>query len=85
MAAAVSQPFTTGLEQRGYAVLNAERGKAELLGPLHAEMYPVPQRAETQGRSEEILGAWLAQRRRCASPCTHPLLVATCHALPCMH
>lgn len=24
-----------------------------------AEMYPVPQRAETQGRSEEFLGRWL--------------------------
>ncbi len=27
-----------------------------------AEMYPVPPRAETQGDSEAILGAWLAQR-----------------------
>lgn len=27
-----------------------------------AEMYPVPPRAETQGRTEEILGAWLNQR-----------------------
>ncbi|KAL4443893.1 hypothetical protein ABPG75_011630 [Micractinium tetrahymenae] len=27
-----------------------------------AEMYPVPQRAETQGRSEEILGAWLRRQ-----------------------
>ena len=25
-----------------------------------AEMYPVPQRAETQGRSEAMLGRWLA-------------------------
>ena len=31
-----------------------------------AEMYPVPQRAATQGASEEVLGAWLRQRRRCA-------------------
>ena len=29
-----------------------------------AEMYPVPQRAETQGQSEAILGAWLKSRRR---------------------
>lgn len=29
-----------------------------------AEMYPVPQRAETYGRSEEVLGAWLRGRRR---------------------
>ena len=30
-----------------------------------AEMYPVPQRAETQGRSEAILGAWIKSKRRC--------------------
>jgi len=29
-----------------------------------AEMYPVPQRAATQGASERILGAWVARRRR---------------------
>lgn len=29
-----------------------------------AEMYPVPQRAETAGRSEEILGRWLSGRAR---------------------
>lgn len=29
-----------------------------------AEMYPVPQRAETYGRSEEILGAWMRGRPR---------------------
>ncbi|CAK7349647.1 unnamed protein product [Dovyalis caffra] len=28
-----------------------------------AEMYPVPQRAETQGRSEEYLGRWIKQRK----------------------
>ncbi|XP_020575865.1 uncharacterized protein LOC110021618 isoform X4 [Phalaenopsis equestris] len=28
-----------------------------------AEMYPVPQRRETQGRSEEYLGLWVRQRR----------------------
>ncbi|CAK9175872.1 unnamed protein product [Ilex paraguariensis] len=28
-----------------------------------AEMYPVPQRAETQGRSEEYLGCWIRQRK----------------------
>jgi aryl-alcohol dehydrogenase-like predicted oxidoreductase len=28
-----------------------------------AEMYPVPQRSETNGRSEEILGRWLRARR----------------------
>jgi aryl-alcohol dehydrogenase-like predicted oxidoreductase len=29
-----------------------------------AEMYPVPPSAATQGRTEEILGAWLAKRTR---------------------
>lgn len=29
-----------------------------------AEMYPVPQSAATQGRSEAILGAWLRGQRR---------------------
>ncbi len=28
-----------------------------------AELYPVPPRAETQGRTEAILGGWLGQRR----------------------
>ena len=28
-----------------------------------AEMYPVPQRHETRGRSEELLGRWLRARR----------------------
>ncbi|GAB4841204.1 hypothetical protein Ancab_021949 [Ancistrocladus abbreviatus] len=28
-----------------------------------AEMYPVPQRAETQGRSEQYLGHWIRDRR----------------------
>uniref|UniRef100_A0A0A9DM45 NADP-dependent oxidoreductase domain-containing protein n=1 Tax=Arundo donax TaxID=35708 RepID=A0A0A9DM45_ARUDO len=28
-----------------------------------AEMYPVPQRSETRGRSEELLGRWLRARR----------------------
>ncbi|KAG8370682.1 hypothetical protein BUALT_Bualt13G0008700 [Buddleja alternifolia] len=28
-----------------------------------AEMYPVPQRAETQGRSEEYLGRWIRSRK----------------------
>ncbi|XP_073134799.1 uncharacterized protein [Henckelia pumila] len=28
-----------------------------------AEMYPVPQRAETQGRSEEYLGRWIRTRK----------------------
>ena len=29
-----------------------------------AEMYPVPPRAETQGRTEEFIGSWLRQRGR---------------------
>jgi aryl-alcohol dehydrogenase-like predicted oxidoreductase len=29
-----------------------------------AEMYPVPARAETQGRSESYVGSWLARRQR---------------------
>jgi aryl-alcohol dehydrogenase-like predicted oxidoreductase len=29
-----------------------------------AEMYPVPPRGETQGRTEEILGTWLRRQRR---------------------
>jgi aryl-alcohol dehydrogenase-like predicted oxidoreductase len=28
-----------------------------------AEMYPVPQRAETQGRTEEYVGRWLKQSK----------------------
>ncbi len=28
-----------------------------------AELYPVPPRSETQGRTEEYLGSWLAQRK----------------------
>ena len=28
-----------------------------------AEMYPIPPRAETQGRTESYVGSWLAQRR----------------------
>lgn len=28
-----------------------------------AEMYPVPQRAETQGRSEEYVGRWIRERK----------------------
>jgi aryl-alcohol dehydrogenase-like predicted oxidoreductase len=31
-----------------------------------AEMYPVPQRQETQGLSEQILGKWMACHARCA-------------------
>ncbi|NJK99749.1 MAG: NADP(H)-dependent aldo-keto reductase [Spirulinaceae cyanobacterium SM2_1_0] len=29
-----------------------------------AEMYPVPARAETQGKTEEFIGAWLAEQER---------------------
>lgn len=36
-----------------------------------AEMYPVPPRAETQGRTESYIGSWLKQQRRDA------LIVAT--------
>jgi aryl-alcohol dehydrogenase-like predicted oxidoreductase len=36
-----------------------------------AEMYPVPARGETQGRSESFIGSWLAHRRR------EDLIVAT--------
>lgn len=42
-----------------------------------AEMYPVPGKAETQGRTEEILGTWLAQGQNrdkvlVATKCTGP-------------
>ena len=37
-----------------------------------AEMYPVPQRAETQGRSEEFLGRWLRE-----TGCRSRVVVAT--------
>ncbi len=30
-----------------------------------AEMYPVPQSAETQGASEKMLGRWMKARARC--------------------
>ena len=33
-----------------------------------AEMYPVPQREATYGRSEEVLGAWIKGQRRWAWP-----------------
>ena len=29
-----------------------------------AEMYPVPQRPETQGNSEDIVGSWMRTKRR---------------------
>jgi len=41
-----------------------------------AEMYPVPPRAETQGRTEAILGTWLKQQQR------DKLIVATKIAAP---
>jgi aryl-alcohol dehydrogenase-like predicted oxidoreductase len=41
-----------------------------------AEMYPVPPRAETQGRTEAILGSWLKQQQR------DKLIVATKIAAP---
>jgi len=37
-----------------------------------SEMYPVPQRAETQGRSEQFLGRWLRESR-----CRERVVVAT--------
>ena len=50
-----------------------------------AEMYPVPQRAETQGRSEAIIGQWLAGKRRQAllqAPhATH--LQCSCNTMRC--
>jgi aryl-alcohol dehydrogenase-like predicted oxidoreductase len=41
-----------------------------------AEMYPVPPRGETQGRTEAILGTWLKRQAR------HKLIVATKIAAP---
>jgi aryl-alcohol dehydrogenase-like predicted oxidoreductase len=41
-----------------------------------AEMYPVPPRAETQGRTEAILGPWLKRQQR------DKLIVATKIAAP---
>lgn len=32
-----------------------------------AEMYPVPQSSEQQGRSEVVLGKWLQRQNRCAA------------------
>jgi N-acetyltransferase 10 len=37
-----------------------------------AEMYPVPQRAETQGKSEEYLGRWMKQHSRCDAMASWP-------------
>lgn len=37
-----------------------------------AEMYPIPPRAETQGRTEEIIGTWLEARK-----CRDKVIVAT--------
>ena len=42
-----------------------------------AEMYPVPPRAETQGRSEQYLGSWLRKSGR-----RHELIIATKAAGP---
>lgn len=33
------------------------------------EMYPVPQRAETAGESERMLGRWMKERRHLRSVC----------------
>ena len=51
-----------------------------------AEMYPVPQRAQTQGRSEAILGRWLRGRRRYKGVLTDCLRVSwhMTHASACM-
>jgi aryl-alcohol dehydrogenase-like predicted oxidoreductase len=35
-----------------------------------AEMYPVPQRAATSGRSEEFLGRWIKRQNRCLGSCS---------------
>lgn len=57
-----------------FGELNTQAEADQLLGACmdaginffdSAEMYPVPQRAETQGLSEAYLGQWLRGRRRC--------------------
>ena len=54
-------------EQNTPAEAHAQLDRA-LASGIHfidvAEMYPVPPRAETQGRSEEIVGSWLAGQKR---------------------
>ena len=55
-----------------------------------AEMYPVPQRTETHGQSEAILGQWLKTQRRCPTtiPCrdlpwrAHHRCMCTCLPSP---
>jgi diketogulonate reductase-like aldo/keto reductase len=48
-----------------------------------AEMYPVPQSAETQGLSESYLGEWMKKHSRCGahsiSRCWHTQLIAPQH------
>jgi hypothetical protein len=49
-----------------------------------AEMYPVPQRAETYGDSERMLGRWVHNKPRCVNllqPCTCCSLPMSSHPL----
>ena len=50
-------------ESSAHALLN-EAAESGINFYDSAEMYPVPQRAETQGQSEIILGNWLQQQHR---------------------
>ena len=62
-------------EQTGEAESHAQLDRAFALGVNFidvAEMYPAPPRAETQGRSEEYVGSWLANRGR-----RHDVILAT--------
>lgn len=54
-------------EQNSLAEAHAQLDRATAFGVNFidaAEMYPVPARAETQGKTEEIVGAWLSTRKR---------------------
>jgi aryl-alcohol dehydrogenase (NADP+) len=54
-------------EQNSLSEAHAQLDRAAAYGVNFidtAEMYPVPPRAATQGRTEEIVGAWLQTRRR---------------------
>jgi hypothetical protein len=46
-----------------------------------AEMYPVPQRAETQGLSESYLGKWMMKYSRCGTLPQHQQMLA--YAVDC--
>ena len=56
--------FGEAIDYSGAALMLDTAAEAGINFFDSAEMYPVPQRAETQGLSEKFLGRWLKTRRR---------------------